>query len=206
MNKYLFNSCHTAATWGPGHEPIPTGGPRGPPLGRGSCPVGPQHRRFPVGLRLGRGYTSPQIGFEGCFGDVLGPNLVTNRFSSGYLGPAGKRPERAKVTTYRPIGNQILAQKAPETPLKPYLGACRAGSSSFCRFPTALPRSSSLSAGLSIGFRVCALVGCPCAHRLPSGYLRAIWPDFSGFVFEVWSAPVAWESLQICGGRRPPPF
>ncbi len=39
--------------------------------------------------------------------------------------PAGKRPERAKVTTKKPIGNQISAQKAPQTPLKPHLQGVR---------------------------------------------------------------------------------
>ncbi len=40
---------------------------------------------------------------------------------------------------------------------------------------------------------------------LRSGYLRAVWPEFFGCIFEVWPAPGARESLQKCGGLRPPP-
>ncbi len=39
---------------------------------------------------------------------------------------------------------------------------------------------------------------------IPVGYLKAVWPNFGGCVFEVWPAPGARESLQKCGGPRPP--
>ncbi len=37
-------------------------------------------------------------------------------------------------------------------------------------------------------------------------YLKAVWPDFWGCVFEVWPAPGARESLLKCGGASPPTF
>jgi hypothetical protein len=45
-------------------------------------------------------YNSRHIRFNGCLGSFLGRNLVTNGFLSGYMGlfPAGKWPERARVT------------------------------------------------------------------------------------------------------------
>jgi hypothetical protein len=39
-----------------------------------------------------------------------------------------------------------------------------------------------------------------------AGYLKAIWPDFVGCVFEVCPASGARESLRKCGGLRPPHF
>ncbi len=36
--------------------------------------------------------------------------------------------------------------------------------------------------------------------------LKAVWPDLWGCVFEVCPAPGARETLQKCGGRRPPHF
>ncbi len=39
-----------------------------------------------------------------------------------------------------------------------------------------------------------------------AGYLKAVWPDLFGFVFEVWPAPGARQGLQKCGGPRPPHF
>ncbi len=36
-----------------------------------------------------------------------------------------------------------------------------------------------------------------------AGYLKAVWPDFSGCVFEVWPAPGARESLKKVGGFAP---
>ncbi len=38
------------------------------------------------------------------------------------------------------------------------------------------------------------------------GYLKAVWPDFLGCVFEVWPAPGARESPPKCGGRSPSTF
>ena len=35
----------------------------------------------------------------------------------------------------------------------------------------------------------------------PSGYLKAVWPDLLGCLFEVWPAPGAWENLPKCGGQ-----
>ncbi len=37
----------------------------------------------------------------------------------------------------------------------------------------------------------------------PTGYLKAIWPDFWGCIFEVWLAPGARESLQKYGAKTP---
>ncbi len=49
--------------------------------------------------------------------------------------------------------------------------------------------------------------GKVCDAKTPrAGYLKAVWPVFLGCVFEVWPAPGARESLQIRGGRSPPPF
>ncbi len=39
-----------------------------------------------------------------------------------------------------------------------------------------------------------------------TGYLKAIWPEFLGCVFEVWPAPGARASRQKCGVRGPPQF
>ncbi len=39
-----------------------------------------------------------------------------------------------------------------------------------------------------------------------AGYLKAVWRDFLGWAFEVWPAPGGLESLQKCGGLRPPHF
>ncbi len=38
-----------------------------------------------------------------------------------------------------------------------------------------------------------------------TGYLKAVWPDLFGYVFEVWPAPGAREDLKKRGGLRPPP-
>ncbi len=39
-----------------------------------------------------------------------------------------------------------------------------------------------------------------------AGYLKAVWPEFFGCVFEVWPAPGAREGPQKCGGRCLPHF
>ncbi len=38
------------------------------------------------------------------------------------------------------------------------------------------------------------------------GDLKAVWPEFSGCLFEVWPAPGAREGPQKCEGLRPPHF
>jgi hypothetical protein len=78
-----------------------------------------------------RSYKNRQIGSKGCLGRSLGRNSVTNVFLSGYLGPfrPEKQPERAKGATKKPIGNQSLAQKAPQTRLEPHLAVLMTGDS-----------------------------------------------------------------------------
>jgi hypothetical protein len=39
-----------------------------------------------------------------------------------------------------------------------------------------------------------------------TGYLKAVWPDLLGCLFEVWLAPGAREAPQKCGGLCPPHF
>jgi hypothetical protein len=74
---------------------------------------------------LGLVVQKPPDRFKECLGGLVGRNLVTNGVFKWLLWffPAGKRPERAK----KPIGNQISAQKAPKTPLKPYPGRIYGG-------------------------------------------------------------------------------
>ncbi len=63
--------------------------------------------------------------FRELSGPKFGYQWVFKRLPWRFL--AGKPPERAKVTTSKPIGNQNSAQKAPETPLEPHLAAWMAG-------------------------------------------------------------------------------
>ncbi len=44
------------------------------------------------------------------------------------------------------------------------------------------------------------LSGGPVDHVREVGYLKAVWPDLLGCVFEVWPAPGAREGPQKCGG------
>ena len=39
-----------------------------------------------------------------------------------------------------------------------------------------------------------------------AGYLKAVWPDFFGSVFGVWTAPGGFKTIQKFGGLRPPHF
>ena len=36
-----------------------------------------------------------------------------------------------------------------------------------------------------------------------AGYLKAVWPEFVGSVFEVWAAPGGFKTIQKRGGRGP---
>ena len=40
----------------------------------------------------------------------------------------------------------------------------------------------------------------------PSGYLKAVWPEFVGSVFGIWAAPGGFKTVQKRGGRSSPPF
>ncbi len=48
-------------------------------------------------------------GVSGFFGRIVGPNLVTNRYFSGFL--VRFLPERAKETVEMPDGTQMSAQR-----------------------------------------------------------------------------------------------
>jgi hypothetical protein len=38
----------------------------------------------------------------------------------------------------------------------------------------------------------------------PSGYLKAVWPEFVGSVFGIWAAPGGFKTIQKCRGGDAP--
>ncbi len=64
----------------------------------------------------GASYKNRQIGCEGCLGGFSGPELGYQWVFHSIPWPfqAGKRPERAKITTQKLIGDHISSQKAPQ--------------------------------------------------------------------------------------------